>query len=618
MLDNFLNNFYNNYVVDAYKYFGCHYRDGGSIFRVYAPNADRVRLLGDFNNWHGEEMRKISEKGIWETLIINANINDNYKYEITSFGRTFLKQDPYAFYSETQGKTSSKVFDIDNYCWKDDLWIDRRSCNPIYDKPLNIYEIHLGSWRKDKNNKNLNYRKIADRLIPYIKKMGFTHIEILPLTEHPYDGSWGYQVCGYFSITSRYGNPYDFMYFVEKAHLANIGVIMDWVPAHFPKDDFGLCEFDGTYLYENNEPTKIEYKSWGTRAFNYNRSEVKSFLISSAYFLFEKYHIDGLRVDAVAAMLYLDYDRDEWIPNEYGNNHNLEAIEFLKCLNKEIFYHFPNVLMIAEESTSFPKITHPVHEGGLGFNYKWNMGWMNDSLSYMKVDPIFKKYYHNKMTFSIMYAFSENFILPLSHDEVVHGKLSLLNKMPGIYEDKFANLRAYYGYLITHPGKKLLFMGSEFGQFIEWNYKKELDWLLLDYPMHQKLMLYIEELNKFYLRSLPLFQLDNSWNGFSWINPDDKDNNVLSYIRRDKNKKELIVIINFSGKDLYDYRIGVNHGKYKEVFNSDKIEYGGKGLENSILVSEKREWNNRRNSIVLKIPKFSMIVLKKYKGEDLC
>ena len=613
-IEKFLDDFHNSFTSEAYKFLGSHYCEGKTIFRVYAPHAQSISVVGDFNNWNGEvsKMKKVDTRGIWEAVIDNTHIYENYKYQITAFGKTFLKQDPYCYHSETSGRTSSKIYNIDNFTWEDDDWLEKRKNTPVYDKPVNIYEVHIGSWKRNKNNQVLNYRNIADKLIPYVKKMNYNYIELMPLTEYPFDGSWGYQVNGYYSITSRYGTPDDFMYLVNMAHKENIGIIMDWVPAHFPKDDFGLYEFDGTYLYEDSEPIRMEYRGWGTRIFNYKKSEIKSFLISSARFLFEKYHIDGIRVDAVAAMIYLDYDRDKWIPNCFGGNYNLEAIDFLRELNIEMFKLFPNIMMIAEESTAFPKVTHPVYEDGLGFNYKWNMGWMNDTLQYAKTDPLFRKFEHNKLTFSMTYAFCENFILPLSHDEVVHGKHSLLDKMPGEYDEKFANLRAVLGYMMTIPGKKLLFMGSEFAQFIEWDYNKELDWFLLKYPKHKAMSEYVKKLNKFYLRHSELYEIENSWEGFTWINPDDKDNNCLTYIRRNKKGKEIIVIINFSGSDLVDYRIGAKRGKYKEVFNSDLEEFGGNGCTNKDIKTDKIAYNGFKDSLKMRIPKLSIVIIKKY------
>ena len=479
MNKNIINDFHTSFTCDAYEYFGSHYdsQTRSVVFRVYAPHAEKVAVVGDFNGWNlsAHPMRKITKEGIWELVVNNVAMYQNYKYAITHRRKTFLKQDPYAYHNQTNGETSSKIYQLDGFNWTDQAWLEQRNNTGTYDKPVNIYEVNLGSWKRYKDGNVYNYRHLADKLIPYVKKMGFTHIEIMPLTEFPFDGSWGYQVTGYFSVTSRYGVPQDFMYLVNKAHQNNIGIILDWVPAHFPKDDFGLYEFDGEILYEDPEPTRQEHRSWGTRIFNFQKPEVKSFLISSAKFFFDKYHVDGLRVDAVAAMLYLNYDREQWKPNIHGGVYNLEAINFLQDLNTIIFRYYPNVMMIAEESTDYANVSKPVYMGGLGFNYKWNMGWMNDTLKYMETDPFFRVDHHNRMTFSMYYAFSENFILPISHDEVVHGKKSLLDKMPGNYEEKFANVRAYLGYMMTHPGKKLLFMGCEFGQFIEWDYKKELD-----------------------------------------------------------------------------------------------------------------------------------------------
>ena len=429
----------------------------------------------------------------------------------------------------------------------------------------------------------------------------------MPITEYPYLGSWGYQSTGYFSPSSRFGLPEDFMYFVDKAHQSGIGIIMDWVPAHFPKDDFGLCEFDGEYLYEDSRPTRMEYPTWGTRIFNYSKPEVKSFLLSSANLFFEKYHIDGLRVDAVAAMLYLDYDRKKWIPNIYGGNYNLETIDFLKTLNMEMFKRHGNILMIAEESTAFPKVTYPVYDGGLGFNFKWSMGWMNDTLTYMKIDPLFRKYEHNKLTFAMTYAFSENYILPLSHDEVVHGKKSLVDKMPGEYDEKFANLRTYYAYMMTHPGKKLLFMGGEFGQFIEWDEKKELDWFLLKYPRHTELQRYVKRLNHLYLRSPNLYAIDNSWDGFEWIYADDYDHNTYVYVRKYQDSRDIIVVLNFSGADIIDYEIHYKplRGLYTLVLNSDDYKYGGRNF-----IKEK-EFKAKKGVLKINIPKLSALILEK-------
>ncbi|MFA7009676.1 MAG: 1,4-alpha-glucan branching protein GlgB [Bacilli bacterium] len=612
---NMINAFHTRFTSDAYEYFGSHYdsQTKSVVFRVYAPHAEKVGIVGDFNGWNSNanQMKKITSAGVWELVIGGVGMYENYKYSLTNKGRTFLKQDPYAYHNQTNGETSSKIYHLDDFIWSDEEWLEQRSQTATFNKPVNIYEVNLGSWIRYKDGNVYNYRRLADKLIPYVKKMGFTHIEIMPLTEFPFDGSWGYQVTGYFSVTSRYGTPADFMYFVNKAHQNNIGIILDWVPAHFPKDEFGLYEFDGEVLYEDPEPTRQEHRSWGTRIFNFQKPEVKSFLISSAKFFFDKYHIDGLRVDAVAAMIYLNYDREQWKPNIYGGDHNLEAICFLQDLNTSIFHHFPNVMMIAEESTDFANVSKPVYMGGLGFNYKWNMGWMNDTLKYMETDPLFRGYNHNRMTFSMFYAFSENFILPISHDEVVHGKKSLLNKMPGNYEEKFANARAYLGYMMTHPGKKLLFMGCEFGQFIEWDYKKELDWLLLAYPMHQKMQDYVAKLNKIYLKKSCLWEIEDSWDGFQWINADDKDNNCYIYQRMNHKGNELIVAINFSGRTLDYYRVGVRKGRYKEIINSDWQEFGGYDVKNDIVTSENIDANNKKHSIVIKIPKLSIVILER-------
>lgn len=611
MVKDFLKKFHQSYSINAYDYLGSFCTKTETIFRVYAPHATTVSVVGDFNHWNEgtNPMIKIDDEGIWEAIIPNVRNFDNYKYVIynKTTNRKLIKQDPYAKLNEYDKGHSSKVYDIEGYKWQDKKWMEKRNKKNIYRSPMNIYEVNLASWKKPSENKFLDYRTYANELVSYVKDMGYNYIELMPNTEYPFLGSWGYQVTGYFSPSSRFGLPEDFMYFVNSCHMNNIGVIMDWVPAHFPKDDFGLCEFDGEYLYEDNRPSRMEYPTWGTRIFNYSKPEVKSFLISSANFFFEKYHIDGLRVDAVAAMLYLDYDRDKWIPNIYGGNYNLETIEFIKTLNTEMFKNHGNILMIAEESTSYPKVTHPVYDGGLGFNFKWNMGWMNDTLTYMKIDPIFRKYEHNKMTFAMSYAFSENFILPLSHDEVVHGKLSLLNKMPGEYDDKFANLRVYLTYMMTHPGKKLLFMGSEFGQFIEWDEKKELDWFLLKYPRHKELHDYVRKLNHLYLQTRNLYTIEDSWDGFEWIYPDDYDHNTYIYIRKHPKASDIVVILNFSGTDLIDYEIHHKHlrGIYLTILNSDEYQYGGNNK------FEEKEFKALKGVMKLNIPKLSALILRK-------
>lgn len=604
----------------AYEYFGAHFgKDGskeGVFFRVYAKNAVSVSVVGDFNGWDAEKnpMRKISDGGIFETFIEGIKQYDTYKYAIKSSKGCVFKADPYAFHAETPDKTASKVYNIDGYNWRDADYMSARKDYDVYDAPINIYEVNLASWKKHDDGSYYSYRELAAELVSYVKKMNYTHIELMPITEYPFDGSWGYQVTGYFAVTSRFGTPHDFMYFVDCCHKAGIGVILDWVPAHFPKDEHGLYEFDGTCCYEYADDLLKEHKNWGTRVFDFGKNEVQSFLVSSAMFFFEKYHIDGLRVDAVASMLYLDYDRKdgEWRPNDEGGNINKEAVALLRKVNTAVFGEYSGILMIAEESTAFPMVTMPVNKGGLGFNYKWNMGWMNDALSYVKTDPYFRKGCHNKMTFSMMYAFSENYILPISHDEVVHGKCSLINKMPGGYEEKFASVRAFMGYMYSHPGKKLNFMGTEIGQFKEWAYREGIEYNLLEYESHKKLQYFFKKLNEFYVNNPALYSIEKSWEGFNWLIADDAANNVYVYERMSNDGQKIVAIINFSGVARENYKIGLDKGKYKVVFDSDSLSYGGENLYRKKLYTAKRmPSHGKQYSISVNIAKLSFLYLLK-------
>ena len=604
----------------AQDYLGAHpaNQDGqdGYVFRVWAPHARGVSVMGDFNGWSEEShpMNRL-EGGVWELFIPGMKQYDTYKYAVHARdGRVLAKSDPYAFHAETRPGNASKLYDLSGYQWGDQKWLEYRKAHPIYHNPLNIYEMHLGSWRRTGEGEFLSYRDMAGWLVPYVKEMGFTHVELMPVTEHPLDASWGYQCTGYFAATSRFGVPHDLMYLIDQLHQAGVGVILDWVPAHFPKDAFGLYEFDGEPCYEYADPRKGEHADWGTRVFDYDRKEVRSFLFSSALFWLEQYHIDGLRVDAVASMLYLDYSRQsgEWVPNKYGGHENLEAIDFLRTLNTHIFVPHPDVLMIAEESTAWPLVSHPVEEGGLGFNLKWNMGWMNDITHYMKLDPYFRQFNHKDITFSLMYAFSENFILPLSHDEVVHMKGSFLNKIPGPYEEKFAGVRAFYTYMLAHPGKKLLMMGSEFGQWNEWHYEYSLDWHLLENRENQDIKAFFQAANAFYLENKPLWDLDFSWEGFQWICADDNQNNCASFLRKDRKGDFVLAVCNFSPVHRPGYRLGVPYrGTYQCVFNSDDERFGGSGLgDKEPLSSEDIPMHGQEQSLVIDIPPMSGVIYR--------
>ena len=607
----------------AWELLGAHRQlNGKTNFCTWAPHAAAISVVGDFNGWDAaaNPMTRLNEQGLWGATVELTHDYDCYKYQITTAnGRTLYKADPFAFHTQTPPENASKIYRLAGYRWHDAEWMTERAAQDARSLPVNIYELHIGSWRRNADGNYYSYLQLAEELPTYLTEMGYTHVELLPPTEHPYDGSWGYQVTGYYAPSSRYGTPHDFMALVDALHEAGIGVIMDWVPAHFPKDEFGLYEYDGACCYEYSGPAKWEHKDWGTRVFDFGRTEVQSFLTSSANFWAHTYHIDGIRVDAVASMLYLDYGRQEgeWRPNINGGRENLEAVAFLRKLNSAVLSEHPGFLMIAEESTAWPLVTRPPEIGGLGFNFKWNMGWMNDTLFYTSLDPYFRSYNHDKLTFSMMYAFSENFILPISHDEVVHVKGSLLNKMPGDYNQKFAGLRTFMGYMMTHPGKKLLFMGCEFGQFIEWDYHKQLDWMLLDYESHRKTKDYIRALNHYYLAHPALWQVEDNWDGFRWLNADDNTRSVITYYRADEKGKKSLVLCNFAASRWEDYRMGVPEaGTYRVALCSEEEQYGGAGFDRETLYrSEEQPLGQWAHSITLDVPPLSCMILESINTE---
>lgn len=621
--------FHQGATIRAYEYLGVHKEPGGYAFRVWAPNADAVSVVGDFNRWDASAspMKKVTD-GIWEAVLSDIAVceGQNYKYCICNHGNRFLKADPYAFSAQCPPETASVVFQLEGYQWHDDGWMQYRKGKfrrgEADRQPISIYEVHLGSWKKKETGEYLTYAELASDLVHYVKQMGYTHIELMPVGEYPFDGSWGYQVCGYYAPTARFGSPKEFMAFIDHMHTAGIGVILDWVPAHFPKDAHGLYEFDGQPLYEYQGWDRMEQKSWGTRKFDLGREEVQSFLISNAAFWAEKYHVDGLRVDAVASMLYLDYEKKpgEWIPNIHGENKCLEAVSFFQKLNSAMAREYPDLMMIAEESTAWGNVTS-FENGGLGFTMKWNMGWMNDSLSYIREDPARRAAQHEKLTFSILYSFGERYLLPLSHDEAVHGKRSLLDRHPGTYEQKFAGYRTFLTYFMTHPGKKLAFMGYEFGQFREWDFSASLEWFLLDYEMHSKTQLFTAVLNRLYLEHPCLWESDASYDGFSWIDADDRTQSIFSYRRIDKSGKELLIVLNFLPVLREHFRLSVpKEGTYRELFNTDAPKFGGNGIQTSpILSTVPQERNGFSHAIEITLPPLSALIFQEISPTDpLC
>lgn len=606
--------------VRAYDFLGAHLVNrndkNGVVFRVWAPTARSVSVAGNFNNWNNEAnyMYNIGY-GVWEVFVEGVKEFCTYKYCIESeYGDRLMKADPYAFHAQTRPGQASVVYDIESYSWNDSEWFNKRKENNISSSPMNIYEIHAGSWRKYPDGNFFNYQKLADELIPYLKEMHYTHVQLMPIMEYPYDGSWGFQTTGYYAPTSRYGTPSDFMAFVDKLHGEGIGVILDWVPSNFPTDDFGLARFDGSPLYESNDPKTSKRDSWGTCLFNYARFEVTSFLVSCAMFWLDKYHIDGLRIGALSSMLYLDYGKSEgeWEPNKFGGKENLDAVDFVKRLNTAVHMYHPDVMMFAEENTSWPKLTHKIEDGGLGFDFKWNMGWMNDMLHYMSLNSMWRPFNHDSLTFSFYYAFSEKFLLPISHDEVSHGKGSLIKQMPGKYDEQFAGVRAFITYMYAHPGKKLVFMGTEIGQFDEWNHEEAIQWDLLEFEKHKKLRTFFKELNKFYLDCKPLYELDTVWKGFDWIHHDDYTNSVIAFKRTDKNGDEIVSVCNFQPIRRDEYCIGVpKYGLYDEVFNSDEERFGGSGVVNgNNIKTEVMKIHGFDQGLSLTLPPLSVIYLR--------
>jgi 1,4-alpha-glucan branching enzyme len=607
---------------DLYNKFGAHLTevDGtkGTVFCVWAPNAQRVSVVGDFNRWDGRVnvMRRLLGSGVWEIFIPGIAEGTHYKFEVKGYhGDVFLKCDPFAFYGQHGLQTASIVYNLDRFKWSDEGWMKHRAEQPWHKKPISIYEVHLGSWQRmaEENNRPLSYIELSQRLIPYCLEMGFTHIELMPIAEYPFDGSWGYQVTGYYAPTSRFGNPDEFRHFVDNCHKAGLGVILDWVPAHFPKDAHGLAKFDGTHLYEHADPRQGEHRDWGTYIFNYGRNEVRNFLIANALFWFDRYHIDGLRVDAVASMLYLDYSREagDWVPNAFGGRENLDAIHFLKRFNEVSYERHPGIITIAEESTAWPGVSRPTYLGGLGFGFKWNMGWMHDFLNYMSLDPVFRRYHQGSITFSLLYAFHEHFVLVLSHDEVVHGKGALLSKMPGDMWQKFANLRMFYGLMWAHPGKKLLFQGAEFGQWAEWNHNQSLDWHLTQFPLHAGLSRLVQHLNHLYQNYPAFYELDDTNDGFEWIDFHDSDNSVVAFLRKSAGGQIVIFAMNATPVVRGGYRIGVPRpGFYREILNTDAEVYGGSNVGNlGGLAAEAIPWQGRDYSIMIELPPLSMVGL---------